>query len=293
MPGLIPDDTDLLWIPHLNIPVGHKSRGRLLVTLHDLEMRHLALSARKLPVYLYSRLIFPIIRRRANAIMCDSEFTYNEWTHFYGRTRDVSVIPLGVEDAFFQARPGAADHLTPNPYLLFVGNVKPHKNLRRLIEAFLKVKDRISHDLVIAGKMDGLRYVDQEIPGLVEAGGDRIRLTGRVSQAELEALYAGADLFVFPSLYEGFGLPPLEAMAAGTAVAASDIAVVREACANAAEYFQPCDVDDMAHAILAALEPGARDELIRKGNARARTMSWDQVTENTARVMRGLLPAVE
>lgn len=291
IPDLIPEDTDLLWLPHLNIPIRYRGSAKLLVTLHDLEMRHLKLrEPRKFPVYLYSRLVFPLIRRRADAIVCDSRFTYDEWLHFYKRTRDVHVIPLGVESAFFDARPGAADHLTPNPYLLYVGNVKPHKNLRRLIEAFLKIKDRIPHDLVIAGKLAGLRSGDRSIPGLVEAGGERIRLTGRVSQPELEALYAGADLFVFPSLYEGFGLPPLEAMAAGTAVAASDISVVREACADAAAYFNPRDPADIARAIEAALADDARTELVRKGRERAQARNWDRPIAETLRVIRATLP---
>jgi glycosyltransferase involved in cell wall biosynthesis len=260
------------------------------VTLHDLEMRHLTGGRRKLAVYLYSRLVFPIVRRRAAALLCDSKFTYDEWTRFYKRTRDVHVIPLGVEDAFFEARSGAADHLTPNPYLLYVGNVKPHKNLRRLIEAFLLIKDQIPQDLVIAGKMEGLRSADQAIPGLVAAGGDRVRMTGRVSQAELKALYAGADLFVFPSLYEGFGLPPLEAMAAGTAVAASDIAVVREACADAAAYFDPRKPADIARTIVAALRNDARERFVREGRNRARAMNWDSPIARTLGVIRNLLP---
>lgn len=260
------------------------------MTLHDLEMRHLSGGYRKLAVYLYGRLIFPIISRRAAAILCDSRFTYDEWLRFYRRTQDVHVIPLGVEPGFFDARPGAADHLTPNPYLLYVGNVKPHKNLRRLIEAFLQIKDRIPHDLVIAGKMEGLRSADRAIPGLVAAGGERIRMTGRISQAEIEALYAGADLFVFPSLYEGFGFPPLEAMAAGTAVAASDVPVVREACAEAAEYFNPRDPADIARAIETALAPAAREDLVRRGQERAREMSWDRPLAATERVIRELLP---
>ena len=273
-----------------------------MVTLHDLEMRHLSGGPRKFAVYLYSRLIFPLIRRRAAAILCDSQFTYDEWVRYYQRTREVHVIPLGVEAAFFRARRGAADHLTPHPYLLYVGNVKPHKNLRRLIEAFLKIKDRVPHDLVIAGKIEGLRSADQKIPALVASGGGRIRLTGRVEQSELEALYAGADLFVFPSLYEGFGLPPLEAMAAGTAVAASDIPVVREACADAAQYFDPRDTDDMARAMLAVLETktkivtenktdanALRNDLIRRGRERARAMTWDRATETTTRILHETL----
>ena len=179
---MIPEDTDLLWVPHLNIPLAY--RGPLIVTLHDLEMRHLRGGLRKFAVYLYSRLFFPVIRRRALALLCDSQFTYDEWKYFYKRTRDVHVVTLGVDENFFAARPGAADHLSPRPYILYVGNVKPHKNLRRLIEAFVQIQDRIPHHLVLAGKMDGLRSADREIPRLIEsAPAGRIHLTRRVDQA--------------------------------------------------------------------------------------------------------------
>lgn len=302
LPRLIPADTDVLWIPHLNIPVRFRGRGtdgtpqtRLVVTLHDLEMRYLSGGGwRKLAVYVYARLIFPVIRRRARALLCDSAFTHSEWLRFYGPARPAQIlttIPLGVEPAFFHAQRGAADHLTPRPYLLYVGNVKPHKNLRRLIEAFLLVQDQLGDlDLVLAGKLDGLRSADREIPALVERGGERIRLTGRVSQAELEALYAGAELFVFPSLYEGFGLPPLEAMAAGTPVAAANIPVVREACQSAAEYFDPRNPADMGRALIAvATNPERARELRAAGQVRAAEMNWQRCVDQTAATFQTVL----
>ena len=133
------------------------------------------------------------------------------------------------------------------PCLVYVGSIKPYKNLGRLVEAFLKVKNRIPHDLVIAGQSEGL--ITGESAAFFErvrGAGERIDLTGLVPSHTLLSLVGHADALIMPSLYEGFGLPPVEAMAAGVPVAVARTASLPEICGDAALYFDPLNVGDIA-----------------------------------------------
>jgi glycosyltransferase involved in cell wall biosynthesis len=242
-----------VWSPNYNTPIA--SPGKLVVTIHDAchlvpEFFGGAMQKR------YARFMFGNVRRRAHHVICDSEFTAGEVQRRAGIERSrLTVIYPGVSDDWStDARPA-----TQTPYILYVGNVKPHKNLGRLIEAFQRLAGSIPHDLVIVGKREGFLTPDRAVGRAAEALGGRVRFTGEVSDADLRESYAGASLLVFPSLYEGFGFPPLEAMAAGIPVVASRAASIPEVCGPAALYFDPYSVDDMA----ATIERGLRDESAR------------------------------
>jgi glycosyltransferase involved in cell wall biosynthesis len=169
-----------------------------------------------------------------------------------------------------------------------VGNVKPHKNLISLIRAFNQVKDKLPYDLVIVGKKDGFITNDDELNSFFETS-ERIQFTGFVDDNELKKLVHQADFSVFPSLYEGFGLPPLEAMASGTAVAVSNIPVLKEICGDAVVYFDPNDHQDIAETICKMENKGIRDELIGKGNQKAKQFTWEQCTDRTESIIRTIL----
>ncbi|WP_444224918.1 glycosyltransferase family 4 protein [Dialister succinatiphilus] len=250
MPGAIPSDTDLLWVPHYNIPLIY--RGKMIVTIHDLA--HLALPQfGRLDKRIYAQIMFHEAVKKAAHIVCVSHFTERELIKYTGvNQKKITVIYPGVDEDWYQVSVEPSPY--QKPYILYVGNVKPHKNLKTLIQAFKMIKERIPHDLVIVGKKDGFITGDRNVCQLSGVLGDRVHFTGYVTRSELKQYYHHADLFVFPSLYEGFGLPPLEARAAGCKrIICSDIPVTREIWGNGVLYFQPEDVPDLARKIVEAV----------------------------------------
>jgi glycosyltransferase involved in cell wall biosynthesis len=177
------------------------------------------------------------------------------------------------------------------PYLVYVGNIKPYKNLGRLVEAFLKIKDRVPHDLVIAGQSEGLITGESaEFFERVRGAGERIHLTGFVPYQELFSLVGHAQALIMPSLYEGFGLPPVEAMAAGVPVAVARAASLPEICGDAALYFDPLNVSDIGDKLVEIVSDlERRTELRAKGLARSRLFSWDACSRITAEALRVVL----
>lgn len=284
IPLRVPATTDVLWSPNYNAPL--LSPGRLVVTIHD--ACHLALpqffgSALK---HQAARAMFSNVRRRARQVVCDSEFTRDEVNRLAGIDPGrVTVVYPGIRpvEATTMPRPVAA------PYLLFVGNMKPHKNLGRLVEAFSRLKDRIPHSLVLVGKREGFITPDRHIGAATEQLGDRVVFTDEVPDDVLASYYRHADLLVFPSLYEGFGMPPLEAMSAGVPVAASRVASIPEICGDSAVYFDPHVVDDMTSAIARALsDRSLRAELRRRGYERVRRFSWGRTVNELASIFESV-----
>jgi glycosyltransferase involved in cell wall biosynthesis len=172
------------------------------------------------------------------------------------------------------------------PYLLAVGDLRPKKNLLRLVEAFRALRrEGLEHRLVLAGVDGGEGEVVR-----AAAGGEPVRLTGYLSDARLDALMRGADALVHPSLYEGFGLVLVEAMARGVPVVAARATALPETGGDAAEYFDPLDVGEMAAAIRRVVGDRARHaELVRRGYARAGRLSWADSAALTAAVYEELL----
>lgn len=170
------------------------------------------------------------------------------------------------------------------PYIIAVGTLEPRKNLPTLLRAFAKIKDQVEHDLVLVGPegwlTDDLKRTLQELNL-----GDRLRLTGFVSDEELGGWYSGADLFCFPSFYEGFGLPSVEAMRCGAPVLASDTSSFPEVVGNAGVLISPRDTDLWAETLIEILsDPDRRAELTAKGLARTEEFSWTRTAEETYRV---------
>lgn len=171
------------------------------------------------------------------------------------------------------------------PYILYVGNVKPHKNLRRLVQAFQSIADQIPQDLIIVGKKEGFIIGDSEVAKLAEMMGEKIHFTGFVSNEELKNYYHYADLFVFPSLYEGFGLPPLEAMSAGCKnVAVSNIPVLKEIYGDSVVYFDPEDITSIANQIVEQLNKGGTEV-----KAPQPSFDWDSCAKAYARIINDYL----
>ena len=281
--SLLPGDATLVWTPHYNIPLAWT--GPLAVTVHD--VAHLALPQSSVARSLYARMLFAAVRRRAAVVLCDSEFTRQEFQRHAGTPRRAIVCHLGVDERWFELPESEAP---VTPYFLFVGNVKPHKNLGRLVEAFTRVAPRIPHRLLIAGRREGMRTVDRRVVDLAASLSDRIEFTGYVSPDQLDLLIAGCDALVLPSLYEGFGLPPLEALACGRLVLAARAGSLPEVCGPEAMYFDPENLDDIAR----ALEQGARrgadspDDMQRRRDW-ARRFTWERCAQVTAHELRRVL----
>lgn len=278
-----PRDTGLFWSPHYNFPVFWG--GKLLVTVHD--VFHLAN-----PQYVsglhrrfYAKFMFRRLVQKADMVLCVSQFTKGELLRLVGGDANkMKVIHNGVDDLWFDIKKGEKPH--PKPYLLFVGNVKPHKNLSRLLQAFERIKDKIPHDLVIVGKKEGFITGDREVIRQAEAFGGRVRFTGLLEDALLQRFYAAADMLVFPSFYEGFGFPPLEAMAAGVPVACSNAASLPEVCGDAALYFNPSDPADIAEKMLRVLgDVKLRGVLVQRGRTQAKSYSWETSSIETSQAI--------
>lgn len=276
----------LFWSPHYNIPLLHS--GPLIATVHDvLHVAHPHLFGGWHKIA-YAAGMLRATGLRAQEIICVSEFTRGEYLRVTGTDpAKVRVIHNGVDESWFVEDESIRPLI--DPYLLFVGNIKPHKNLPRLIAAFDVLAEKIPHKLVIIGADRGLRTVDANVRAAAARWPDRIVFPGEVSEAALKAYYRNADLFVFPSYYEGFGLPPLEAMAAGTLVAAGRAAALPEICGEAAAYFDPFDVQEMAECIgrLLELSTAERTMWCERGRARAREFAWERAAESYWDVLLG------
>lgn len=282
-----PRDIALFWAPHYNIPLWHC--GKLMVTVHD--VCHLALPHlfSGLLRQIYARLMFSEVRRRADTILCISQFTKRELMRLVAVPEDhIRVVYCGVGERWFELARGQPVH--NRPYVLYVGNVKPHKNLGTLIDAFLSIRDRIPHDLVIVGQKTGMRNGDPALLSRAADGAGRISFTGRITDEALMQYVAQADVLVLPSLYEGFGLPPLEAMACGCPTLVSDIDTLREIYGDATVYFNPHDHRELAERMLMVLtESGLRERLRSAGEQRARMYSWPRAAAETGEIIKELL----
>lgn len=244
---LIPKNTDLLWSPHYNIPVCYS--GRMLATVHD--VCHLAHPEwiEGLHKKLYARFMFQQVKRKAQHILTVSDFSKSEMVKFVGiDERRITVTHLGVDSSWF--RPVEKHPIYHKPFFLYVGNVKQNKNISRLLEAFSRVQGHIPHDLIIVGKKEGFITGDDKTLQQAELLSDRVYFTGYVDDETLKQYFIRAEALVFPSLYEGFGLPPLEAMACGCPVIVSNIASIPEVCGDAALYCNPYQVEEIVEKIM-------------------------------------------
>jgi glycosyltransferase involved in cell wall biosynthesis len=234
---------------------------------------------------LYAKGMFAMLKRKADAILCVSNFTRDELIRFTGQgPQNIYLTYLGIDDSWFHIEKQQRPH--PRPFLLFVGNVKPHKNLKTLLKAFELIKNQIPHDLLIVGQREGFITGDQLIGAKAVALGKRVQFTGYVEDKLLRQYFAHADVLVLPSLYEGFGLPPLEAMACGCPAVVASAAALPEICGGAALYCNPYSPRDIADKIRQLVnDPNLREDLRRKGVERAKQFTWNKCAEQTADVI--------
>ena len=257
-------DADLLHCPTYRGPL-HSARP-VVVTVHDLAVfRHPEAFNRWSRSY--SPRVVPRVLAAARRIIAVSEFTRRELVELLRISEEkIRVVPNGVDEEFTREGPAAE-----GDYVLAVGTLEPRKNLPRLVEAARR------NDVE-------LRVVGARGWGGVEVGGNGVRWLGEVSDAELARLYRGALCVAYPSLYEGFGIPVLEAMACGTPVVTSRGTAMEEVADGAAVLVDATDAAELA----AGLERAAveRDQLVARGLERARAFRWDAVADATVGVYR-------
>lgn len=277
---------DVLHIPHCNVPLFYS--GKMLVTIHDLT--HLVYPE-FLPfklVHLYFKFIFWFVSKRANKIITVSESTKRDLLRFYKMDESkIKVIPLGVGKEFVKKSPSEIDYLyekfnlpRDKKILLYVGNLLPHKNLNGLMEGFAQMTGKENCQLLLVGKaFDGRTTATRE----KELGLENLTThVGMVSQEDLVAFYNLADLFVLPSLYEGFGLPVLEALACGTPVVCSNTSSLPEVGGKVAKYFDPKDAASIARALENSIDDkGKYDAEIQEWVSQ---FTWEKCGEQIRRV---------
>ena len=264
-------------------------RTRTLLTVHDLSFERDPQSATPgLRRYLSD--IVPRSVSRANHILADSSATKEDLIELYNTAHEkITVLYSGVDPRFTPEKQRGEDErirrrykLGPQPFILALGTLHPRKNYSRLISAFAQIADvsqrfdgkPITHNLVIVGKKGWL--FDSIIADAARLGiRTRIIFPGFADDEDLPALYRSAELFVFPSLYEGFGLPPLEAMACGTPVVTSNVSSLPEVVGDAGLTVDPTDIYDLAGAMSRALQDSQlQQQMIQRGLARAAEFTW-------------------
>jgi len=313
---------DLMHYPHFNVPVF--CCQPFVVTIHDLVLRRFPTRrASTLNPFLYwlknlaYRLVVYLVIKRAKKIIAVSDYTKKDiLKYFFAKSESASggkIKPEKIKVVYegAPARRDIAHRDSPlgtvldsrtvpkglslsksglslgKPYLLYVGNAYPHKNLERLILSFKKLTEdkQMDYRLVLVGELD---YFYQRLKNWSENlgfQGPKIIFTDFVSDSDLNILYQNASLYVFPSLGEGFGLPPLEAMAFGLPVVCSKATCLPEILGRAALYFDPENTEEMADKIKQVLKSQKlQEELIDQGFKRIQKYQWSKMAQETLRI---------
>ena len=277
--------------PNFFLPADAKTG---VITVHDLSVLRFPETHPPARVEQFQRLLSDSISR-ATHIITDTETVREEViAEFDLLPARVSAIPLGVDPAFQPRANVALAHvlkswaLVPRRYGLCVATLEPRKKIAELVRAWRRLAGSIrsAFPLVVAGSVG---WRNEELLGEIARGEDEgwLRYLGFVEEERLPHLYAGAALFIYPSIYEGFGLPPLEAMASGTPVLVSDRSCLPEVCGAASGYFDPDNGEGMTAAIGVALTDLDWQEAAKaKGLAQARKFTWNQCVDATVAVYR-------
>jgi glycosyltransferase involved in cell wall biosynthesis len=290
------DRLDLFHAMHYVLPP--LARTRAVVTIHDII--HL-LYPQFLPsraAHLYARVMIRRALARADRILTVSWNSKRDLVDYFGVAGSrIEVVYNGVAESFRteptpeECRRVAQRYGLPSPYLLFLGGAKPHKNVQNVVRAFAEARRAgdLPHALVLAGPMPDNPARLEALLSALELS-DHIRRPGIVPEEDLPGLYAGASVFLYPTLYEGFGLPVVEAMASGVPVLTSATSALQEIAGGFAYVVDPMDVDAIARGIRAlALDENTRAHFAELGRKRALDFSWDKAAEKTLEVYAAVL----
>ena len=267
-------------------------RGKTVTTMQDLTTvrfrnptKNWLVFTVKLQVY---KAVNKLVARKAKAIICPSEFVKEDIAKYTKiNSRNIDVTYESADKITDKTEP--VENLLNKPFILYVGRPLPHKNLYRLVSAFVILKKKQPHlKLALAGEKDVLY---KKIEDWVEEQGIKdIIFTDFVSEGQLRWLYENCQAYIFPSLSEGFGLPGLEAMCHGAPVVSSSATCLPEIYGTAAHYFDPTDVNDISSKINEVLSNNSlRKDLITKGYKQVKKYSWRRMAEETLAVYKSIL----
>ena len=284
-------------IVHVQIAAPLLFGARIVVTLHDI-------SYERYPQFFTPEIVqklrvtVPLTLRRAAAVVTDAEFTRQDIVRRYCVPPEkVVVAPLAADPIFrplhdtarlaeVRARYGTGEH-----FILCVGTLEPRKNLKTVIEAYVRLRraDATRHRLVLVGQQ-GWLYDDIFAAARASGYEEDLVFTGYVPDQDLVALFSAADLFVYPSIFEGFGLPVVEALACGTPVVTSNTSSLPEVVGDAALMVDPLDVEELARVTATVLtDAGIRAWLSARGPQQAATFSWERTARIVLRVYQDVL----
>jgi len=261
-----------------------------IVTVHDLiPLKYPEVSPKWKYYYLYA---LPFLLKQSQRIICVSEYTKQDLVASYALDpNSIDVVYNGyAQDLFYpQANPAILEQYNLDKYLLYVGDMRFYKNLSRCLEAFdsLPLQD---YQFVITGKKDDFFYPEIKHQTAKLAAKERIIFLDYVPTADLPGLYSMAQALVFPSLYEGFGLPVLEAMACGCPVITSKVTSIPEVAGDSVFYVDPYDVDSIAQGMYQVITNSELSTNLRhQGLTRAKLFSWDKTAEGVIQVLNKCL----
>ena len=281
----------LFHMPHFDVPFFYP--GPFVATVHDLIHYLFPQYSSKPFTRLYSRILFRHISRKAKRIIVVSENTKKDLVKLFPESEPrIRVVYPGVgaeysAPSFQQVQSTLLKYQISKSYLLYVGNLRPSKNTLGLVNAYIDLAKALSSkvpQLILVGK----NFYRKPLPHHPS-----VKVLGKLSQEDIVSLYSGALAFVFPSFYEGFGLPPLEAMACGTPVVSSNRASLPEVCGEAAVFFDPNQPDELVRALKEIIQNETlRKMMILKGIENVRRFSWNQFGSQTWDVYREALAEI-
>ncbi len=284
------DKPDTFWAPCDILPSGLSKNIYKVLSVHDLTYIFFPQTMEN-----YNRLIHKMFFKKsllnANRIITMVNYTKKALIDLFNiKPEKITVIYEGVDEKFRQYDRSEVTKILNNykinrPYILAVGTLEPKKNYPLLLKAFQSLK--LDWDLIIIGKKG---WKSQEIYNTIDKLGikNKVKILGYVSIEDLPYFYNGAEIFVFPSLYEGFGLPLLEAMACGVPVICSNSSSLPEIGKDAVLYFNPYSVDDLINQLLKLInDEKLRQNLREKGIYRAKDFSWQKTAQQTLEVLKG------
>jgi glycosyltransferase involved in cell wall biosynthesis len=281
---------DLVHFPMPQQPIWYN--GRVVTTIHDLTTLQFRNPSKNWLIFSFKQQVYKMVLKKAARksikVITGSRYTKNDIKNFTGISASkIEITNEAADKITNKAEPIEA--LAGKKFIMYVGRPQPHKNLHRLIEAFLLLKsDQPDLWLVLAGKQDELyrqhqKYVqDNDITNIL--------FTGFISDGELRWLYENTSAYVFPSLSEGFGLPGMEAMIQGAPVVSSNATCLPEIYGDAAAYFDPLDISDIAAKIDVVLQNNKlRNEMIKNGRKQAAKYSWNKLAKETLAIYESCL----
>jgi glycosyltransferase involved in cell wall biosynthesis len=276
---------DLVHFAFPQQPIRYK--GKTITTVHDLTTTRFTNPEKDKLIFWFKQQVYKyvinVVARKSVRLLAISEFVKDDVVQFASIHPDKITVTYEAADQI-QDKPDPLPALMEKQFLMYVGRPTPHKNLERLIDAFIKLKSKHPElYLVLAGQKDpNYSRIETEVRQRTVKG---VVFTGHVTEGRLRWLYENCAAYIFPSLSEGFGLPGLEAMMHGAPVVSSKLTSLPEIYGDAAHYFDPLDEDSIAAAIQDVLvDQNLRQELVEKGRRQAAKYSWRRMAEQTLEV---------